>query len=66
MRTTSNSEHQLRELSMEELDAVIENLGGIEVPEGSYTNSGEKCAIVACTFAVDDLGHFRLKDYTKY
>jgi len=51
---------------MEELAAVIENLGGIEVPEGSYTNSGEKCVIEVCTITVDDLGRFRSKDYTKY
>lgn len=55
MRTKSDSEHQFRELSKEEFDALIASLGPIEVPEGAYTNSGRKYVIQVDTITADEL-----------
>ena len=56
MITKSNSEHQLRELSKEEIEALVAEMGPIEVPEGPLTNAGEPCVITTCTLIVEELG----------
>lgn len=62
MRIKSNSEHQFRELSKEEFDALIASLGPIEVPEGPLTNSGRKYVIQVDTIRVDQLS---IKNHAK-
>ena len=62
MRTKSDSEHPLRELSKEEFDALIASLGPIEVPEGPLTNSRRKYVIQVDTITVDQLS---IKNHAK-
>jgi len=56
MITKSNSEHQLRELSKEEIEALVAEMGPIEVPEGPLTNAGEPCVITTYTLTAEELG----------
>lgn len=62
MRTKSNSEHPLRELSKEEIAELFANLEPIELPDGPLTNEGEPCVITTCTLTVEELG---LKKHAK-
>ena len=55
MRTKSNSEYPLRELSKEEIEALVAEMGPIEVPEGPLTNSGLKYVIQVDTITVNEL-----------
>ena len=62
MRTKSDSEHQLRELSKEEIEALVAEMGPIEVLEGPLTNSGRKYVIQVDTIRVDQLS---IKNHAK-
>lgn len=62
MRTKSDSEHPLRELSKEEIAELFANLEPIELPDGPLTNVGEPCVITTCTLTVEELG---LKNHAK-
>ena len=62
MRIKSNSEHPLRELSKEEIEVLVAEMGPIEVPEGPLTNSGRKYVIQVDTITVDQLS---IKNHAK-
>lgn len=62
MRTKSNSEHPLRELSKEEIAELFANLEPIELPDGPLTNEGEPCVITTYTLTAEELG---LKNHAK-
>lgn len=62
MRTKSDSEHPLRELSKEEIEALVAEMGPIEVPEGPLTNSGRKYVIQVDTITADELS---IKNHAK-
>lgn len=62
MRTKRDSEHPLRELSKEEIEALVAEMGPIEVTGGPLTNSGRKYVIQVGTITVDELS---IKNHAK-